>query len=234
MSMWWLVGTLAHTNDNKIQLMGYEGCILTQNTILYLTSFVPRYSQKQVMQVKMNVGKADVLESNLLVAGKCLQIQILLGFIFPPHMRNIHRRSICMCQNMLVMGYEKKWFLSKPQLHKHMKCTRFLIQLSKIHLLLFWDLFFQISLYNKTEKLICHCLWLQGHSPEVPLVVGDSVSRAVWCWRFQNHDFHLLRSVATGTGHQALPDSSNGHIDAGENNLAGGREKTRKTMKMCF
>lgn len=77
--------------------MGYEGGILTQNTILYLTSFVPRYRQKQVMQIKINVGKADVLDSNLLVAGKCLQIQILLGFIFPPHMKNIHQRGICMC-----------------------------------------------------------------------------------------------------------------------------------------
>lgn len=106
---------------------------------------------------------------------------------------------------------------------------------SQKYIYYYFETFFsQISLYNKTEKLICHCLWLQGYSPEVPLVVGDSVSRAVWCWRFQNHDFHLLRSVATGTGHQALPDSSNGHIDAGENNLAGGREKTRKTMKMCF
>lgn len=96
------------------------------------------------MQVKMNVGKADVLDSNLLVAGKCLQIQILLGFIFPPHMRNIHRRGICMCQNMLVMGYEKKWFLTKPQLHKHMKCTRFLIQLSK-YIYYYFETFFSKS-----------------------------------------------------------------------------------------
>lgn len=68
---------------------------------------------------------------------------------------------------------------------------------------------------------------LRGDPPEVPLVVGDSVSWAVRCRRLQNNYLHLLRSVATGTGHQALPDASDAHIDIGEDDLTGGGEQRR-------
>lgn len=77
------------------------------------------------------------------------------------------------------------------------------------------------------------CAWLlRCDSPEVPLFVGDSVSWAVRCWRLQNNYLHLLRSVATGTGHQALPDASDAHVDVGQDDLTGGGEQRRKAVRV--
>lgn len=42
----------------------------------------------------------------------------------------------------------------------------------------------------------------------------------------------MLRSVATVTGHQALPDASDAHVDVGEDDLTGGGEQRRKTVSV--
>lgn len=65
---------------------------------------------------------------------------------------------------------------------------------------------------------------MPGDSPEIPLVVGDSVCRAVWGRSLHYNYFHVLRHISSGTGHQALPDASEGHIDIGKYNLTGGEE----------
>ena len=65
---------------------------------------------------------------------------------------------------------------------------------------------------------------LRPDSPEVTLVVVDSVSRAVRRRRLQDNYLHLLRGVATGTGHQTLPDASDTHVDVGEDDLTVGEQ----------
>lgn len=62
-------------------------------------------------------------------------------------------------------------------------------------------------------------------SPEVPLVVGDSIGWAVHCRRLQDDYLHLLWSVATGTGNQALPDARDAQVDVGEDDLAAGGQR---------
>lgn len=58
--------------------------------------------------------------------------------------------------------------------------------------------------------------------PEVSLVAADSFRRAVRCRRLQNHDLHVARAVATGTGHVALPDAGSADIDVGQDEFAAG------------
>lgn len=45
----------------------------------------------------------------------------------------------------------------------------------------------------------------KGTAPEVPAVVGDSLSRAVGGGGLQHHNLHLLAGVALSRGHGALP-----------------------------
>lgn len=76
---------------------------------------------------------------------------------------------------------------------------------------------------------------LRDDSPEVPLIVGDSIRWAVQRWRLQNNYLHLLRSVATETGYQALPDAGGAHVNVGEEDLAGGgNQKCKRVCTRCW
>lgn len=64
----------------------------------------------------------------------------------------------------------------------------------------------------------------EGTAPEVPAVVGDSLSGAVGGRGLQHHNLHLLAGVALGRGHGALPLPRRPHADVRQGQLAvGGR-----------
>ena len=72
-----------------------------------------------------------------------------------------------------------------------------------------------------------------GDSPEVPLVVGDSVGGAVRRRRLQDNYLHLPGAVATGTGHQTLPDAGDAHVDVGEDDFTG-RGGRVEAIRVCL
>lgn len=59
-------------------------------------------------------------------------------------------------------------------------------------------------------------------APEVPAVVGDSLSGAVGGGGLQHHNLHLLAGVALGRGHGALPLPRRPHADVRQGQLAAG------------
>ena len=63
-----------------------------------------------------------------------------------------------------------------------------------------------------------------GLEPEVPAVVGDSLSGAVGGRGLQHHDLHLLAGVSLDRGHGALPFARGPHADVRQGQLTvGGR-----------
>lgn len=66
-------------------------------------------------------------------------------------------------------------------------------------------------------------------SPEVSLVVSDSVRWAVRGWRLHDNHFHFPGHVSSGRSQQALPAAADGQIHVGQDDFAAGqREKIQE------